>query len=64
MTELEHTLAQERDLNDTLSRNLEESRGHAADQTNNITLQLQDAEDEIERLQRALKDTDSKLKVG
>ena len=34
MTELEHTLAQERDLNDTLSHNLEESRGHAADQTN------------------------------
>ena len=63
MTELEESLAQERDLNDSLTRHLDETRGredHEAD----VSAQLQDAEAEIDRLRQALRDTDDKLQVG
>ena len=63
MTELEESLAQERDLNDSLTRHLDETRGreeHEAD----VSTQLQDAEAEIDRLRQALRDTDDKLQVS
>ena len=63
MTELEESLAQERDLNDSLTRHLDETRGrdeHEAD----VSAQLQDAEAEIDRLRQALRDTDNKLQVS
>ena len=59
---MEEEVAHERDLNDSLNRKLDESRLHEQEEAE-LSVQLHEAEDEIDRLRRALAEADRRLKV-
>ena len=59
---MEDDFAHEREMNDSLSRKLDESRVREQEEAE-LSVQLHEAEDEIDRLRRALAEADRRLKV-